>query len=214
MVTSASPVAAGRPRDGDLEQRILVATQDVLIEEGYAGTTIAAVARRAHCGKSAIYRRWATKVELVVAAVRASQVRSELPDTGSLRGDLLAAAMHFARSDERSSRILAGLLGGIATDDDLYREAYREVGGPPVVALTTVIERWMKEGTVPEHVPVALIAGIVPTAAFGSVVLRKESLHPDTVIELVDCVLLPALHQPAPSERENAVKPAGESSAD
>jgi AcrR family transcriptional regulator len=191
---SANPV--GRPRDLELESRVLTATQDLLIEEGYGSTTIAAVAQRARCGKSAIYRRWETKADLIVAAVRASQPRSTPPDTGSQRGDLLAAALHFAGSDERSGRVLASLLSAIAGDPVLYEAAYREVGQPPVLALTAVIERWMAEGTIPEGVPVGLIAGIVPTAAFGSVVLRKQYLDREAVTELVDHVLLPALLRP------------------
>ena len=93
-MATVSARLSGRPRVEELEGRILEATQDLLIEAGYGGTTIAAVADRAHCGKSAIYRRWETKVDLVVAAVRASQIPPEVPDTGSLREDLLAAASH------------------------------------------------------------------------------------------------------------------------
>lgn len=195
-MSDASVNPVGRPRDLELESRILSATQDLLIEIGYGGTTIAAVAERAHCGKSAIYRRWETKADLIVAAVRASQPRSTPPDTGSLRGDLLAAALHFAGSDERSGRVLASLLSAIGGDPVLYEAAYREVGRPPVLALTAVIERWMAEGTVRKDVPVGLIAGIVPTAAFGSVVLRKQYLDREAVTELVDHVLLPALLRP------------------
>lgn len=185
--------AAGRPRDPNVERSILTATQDLLIEEGYPGATIATVASRARCGKSAIYRRWATKAELVVAAVSALQVAPELPDTGELRGDLLAAALHFSGADERAGQVLASLLGELGRDPELYEVAYRAVGGPPVAALVAVIERWIERGAVPPTVPVQLIAGIVPTAAFGSVTLRKRSLDPQTVADLVDLVMLPAL---------------------
>ena len=185
--------AAGRPRDPNVERSILTATQDLLIEDGYAGATIAAVADRAKCGKSAIYRRWATKADLVVAAVAALQVASDLPETGDLRGDVLEAAMHFARADERAGRVLASLLGELGRDPELYDVAYRSVGGPPVATLVAVIERWIERGVVSPDVPVQLIAGIVPTAAFGSVTLRKRSLEPQTVTDLVDSVLMPAL---------------------
>lgn len=184
---------AGRPRDPEVERSILAATQDLLVESGYAGTTIAGVAARAQCGKSAIYRRWDSKVDLVVAAVRALHITTETPDTGSLRDDLLAAAMHFARSDERSGRVLASLLSEIGRDPELRDVAYRTVGEPPVAALVAVIERWIERGEVRADAPVSLIAGIVPTAAFGSVMLRQRSLEAETVTDLVDAVLLPAL---------------------
>lgn len=193
MSVDVSSRVAGRPRDPGVEAGILVAVQDLLIESGYAGTTIAAVAQRAHCGRSAIYRRWETKAELVVAAVRALQVTTAAPDTGTLRGDLLAAALHFADADERTASVLASILSEIGRDEELRDVAYRVIGGPPVAVLTSVIERWIDRGEVRADAPVSVIAGIVPTAAFGSVSLRRRALEPAAVTELVDQVILPAL---------------------
>ncbi|MDY0983563.1 TetR/AcrR family transcriptional regulator [Microbacterium sp. CFBP9023] len=193
MSADAMTRPAGRPRDPGVEASILEAVQDLLIESGYAGTTIGAVAERARCGRSAIYRRWETKAELVVAAVGALQVAAEVPDTGTLREDLLAAAMHFARADDRTAGVLASILSEIGRDDELRDIAYRVVGGPPVAALTAVIERWIERGEVRADAPVALIAGLVPTAAFGSVSLRRRALESDAVVQLVDEVVLPAL---------------------
>ena len=193
MSVDVSSRVAGRPRDPGVEAGILVAVQDLLIESGYAGTTIAAVAQRAHCGRSAIYRRWETKAELVVAAVRALQVTTAAPDTGTLRGDLLAAALHFADADERTASVLASILSEIGRDEELRDVAYRVIGGPPVAVLTSVIERWIDRGEVRADAPVSVIAGIVPTAAFGSVSLRRRALEPEAVTELVDQVILPAL---------------------
>lgn len=184
---------AGRPRDPEVESAILSAVQDLLIESGYDGMTIGAVAERARCGRSAIYRRWENKAELVVAAVRALQITTEAPDTGTLRGDLLAAALHFADADERTATVLAGILSEIGRDEELRTVAYRVIGGPPVAVLAAVIERWRERGEVRADAPVALIAGIVPTAAFGSVSLRRRALEPSTVAELIDHVVLPAL---------------------
>ncbi|MBC6493964.1 TetR/AcrR family transcriptional regulator [Microbacterium sp. 4-7] len=193
MSADAMTRPAGRPRDPGVEASILEAVQDLLIESGYAGTTIGAVAERARCGRSAIYRRWETKAELVVAAVGALQVAAEVPDTGTLREDLLAAAMHFARADDRTAGVLASILSEIGRDDELRDIAYRVVGGPPVAALTAVIERWIERGEVRADAPVALIASLVPTAAFGSVSLRRRALESDAVVQLVDEVVLPAL---------------------
>lgn len=193
MDTDAAPKTTGRPRDPEVERGILGATQDLLIELGYAGTTIAAVASRAQCGKSAIYRRWATKTDLVVAAVQALHTTTALPDTGTLRDDLIAVALHFARADERSSKVLASLLSQLGQDPHLREVAYRTIGEPPVAALVAVLERWRDRGAIAPEAPVRLIAGIVPTAAFGSVTLRQRSLDPEAVVELVDAVMLPAL---------------------
>ncbi len=193
MSEDAMAKPTGRPRDPGVEASILAAVQDLLIESGYSGTTIGAVADRARCGRSAIYRRWETKAELVVAAVGALQIAADVPDTGTLRGDLLEAAMHFARADDRTALVLASILSEIGRDEELRDVAYRVVGGPPVAALTAVIERWIERDEVRADAPVALIAGLVPTAAFGSVSLRRRALEPDAVVQLVDEVVLPAL---------------------
>jgi AcrR family transcriptional regulator len=193
MSEEAPVVRPGRPRDPEVEQSILAATQDLLIEGGYTAATIAAVAARARCGKSAIYRRWSTKPELVVAAVLAAQRPNHAPDTGSLRDDFLAAAMHFADAGDRAAILLARVLSEIGRDAELYRAARQRIGGPPVAMLVEVIERWIRRGVVSADVPVALIADIVPTAAFGSVVLRQRGLPRQNVVDLVDHVVLPAL---------------------
>jgi len=193
-MSSVEPLTVvGRPRDPEVERGILEATQDLLIDRGYAGTTIAAVAARARCGKSAIYRRWDTKADLVVAAVAASQQKREAPDTGDLREDLLAAALHFAEAGDRAALVLARVLSEIGRDEELYRAAHEKIGGPPVATLVSVIECWIERGAIAADVHVALIAAIVPTAAFGSVSLRQRGLEEQTVIDLVDHVLLPAL---------------------
>jgi AcrR family transcriptional regulator len=79
----------GRPRDPACDAAILQATLDVFAEEGYAGVNIDGVAARAGVGKATIYRRYSSKAELVVEAVRCgAHVDDWLPDTGDLRADL------------------------------------------------------------------------------------------------------------------------------
>jgi AcrR family transcriptional regulator len=77
---------------------VLAATQQAFAEHGYAGLSIEDVAQRAGVNKTTIYRRWPTKADLVLAALIALRGDApELPDTGSLRGDLLVILRHLAR---------------------------------------------------------------------------------------------------------------------
>ncbi|MEH0110359.1 TetR/AcrR family transcriptional regulator [Tersicoccus sp. MR15.9] len=200
-MTDSSVASVGRPRDADLGDRILTATQDLLIERGYAGTTVEDVARAAGTGKAAVYRRWASKVDLVVAAVRVLSTPGEVPDTGTLRGDLLACAMHYARPDARGARVLASLLGELGRDAELYEAARVSIGEPPVAALAAVLTRWVERGAVTTTAPIPLLAGIVPAVAFGQVTLQRRALDEATVVDLVDHVLLPALGASTTTER-------------
>ena len=64
-----SPRATGRPRDPELDHRIVAATLQLLADGGYDALTIEAVASSAGVGKATVYRRWSGKEELVVEAV-------------------------------------------------------------------------------------------------------------------------------------------------
>lgn len=84
-------VRAGRPRDPACDAAILQATLDLFAEHGYGGVSMDGVAARAGVGKATIYRRYSSKAELVVEAVRCgAQVEDWLPDTGDLRADLIS----------------------------------------------------------------------------------------------------------------------------
>lgn len=79
----------GRPPDEDLTARILSATVEIVFEVGYDQLRIEHVARRAGCGKTAIYRRFPDKGELVAAAAISIMKMGEVPDTGDIVEDLV-----------------------------------------------------------------------------------------------------------------------------
>lgn len=191
--TPDTAAPTGRPRDPALEQAILDATVDLIARRGLAGTSVAEVARRAGTGKAAVYRRWPSKTALVVAAVRTLQAQATVPDTGGLRGDLLAWVQHYTSVDERAARLLANLLSEASRDAELRDAAYVAIGNPPTVALRSVIERWIERGEVNPAAPIDVIVGIIPSIAFRELVLAGRTLDPATAATLIDHVLLPAL---------------------
>lgn len=85
-------MAETRRRGAELENAILDAAWEQLVEGGVAGLTMDAVARRARTSKHVLYRRWESTGDLLRAAVRHyGENRDEfIPDTGTLRGDLIA----------------------------------------------------------------------------------------------------------------------------
>ncbi|HXF51563.1 MAG TPA: TetR-like C-terminal domain-containing protein [Dehalococcoidia bacterium] len=84
-----SSALRGRPRDPELDRRILAAALVALARRGYAGVSVEAVAAAAGVGKTTIYRRYAGKDDLIAAALEALASAVELPDTGSTRTDLM-----------------------------------------------------------------------------------------------------------------------------
>jgi AcrR family transcriptional regulator len=86
----------GRPPDPDLESRVYAATLDLYAEVGWARFSLDILARRARVGKAALYSRWGSKEELIVAAL--ADLHKDKPqqvETGSLRSDLLTMARHI-----------------------------------------------------------------------------------------------------------------------
>src|SRR5580704_2770775 len=100
-VANPTPEHVRRRRRGQqLESALLDAAWDELVEVGFANLTMESIAGRAHTGIAVLYRRWANKDELVLAAIaHYGQARPvETPDTGSLRGDLLALLTAFSKA--------------------------------------------------------------------------------------------------------------------
>ncbi|WP_020672510.1 TetR/AcrR family transcriptional regulator [Amycolatopsis nigrescens] len=89
-----------RRRGKDLEEALLGAAWAELTERGYAGFTLEAVAKRAGTSTPVIYRRWANKALMVEAALlhESSTRVVDVPDTGTLRGDLVAMMQAANRS--------------------------------------------------------------------------------------------------------------------
>jgi AcrR family transcriptional regulator len=169
-VDAAPARGRGRPRSAEAHQAILGATLTLLDEVGYRALTIEAVAARAGVGKTTIYRRWPSKLELVVEAV--AEMRPPLPteDTGSLQGDFLA----FQRG--QISRVAAGpmpriaprLLAESVSDRELHEAVQRELIDPIRTAIGEVLQRGVDRGELRADLDVELATDVV----HGTVVYR------------------------------------------
>src|ERR1700709_1972136 len=114
----------GRKRDHTRDPEILDAAIEVLAECGYERMTIDMVAARAKAGKATLYRRWPSKAELVIDAVacmkRPDFPPEHMPDTGTLRGDLLAMIRpHSLEESERKLQVMGGLVSMLSRDPQL-----------------------------------------------------------------------------------------------
>lgn len=183
-----------RRRGAVLEEAILRAAADELIEAGYAGLTMDRVARRAGTNKNAIYRRWSNRAALSIAAYRQLiRVEVQLPDTGHLRDD----ALELLRGGNRQyssprGDLLRSLLAGVGDDPELLaqlREGALDAGS---AIWLQVLGRAVARGEVrPEalHPRVATVAIVLLRNEF---ILRGVMTVPDSVlVEIVDEVYLP-----------------------
>jgi AcrR family transcriptional regulator len=113
---------------GDITASIRNAVMHELAEVGYGRLSIEAVARRAGVGKTAIYRRWSNKLEMVLEIVSDVAGRSvPLPDTGSLRGDLEILLMIVSKALQHrlASQIIPDLLAEAARNPQIAETLQR-----------------------------------------------------------------------------------------
>ena len=129
MVASMTPPArrTGRPRSAEADRAILGATRAALVELGWGKLTMGDVAARAKVAKTTLYRRWASKNELVVDAIAAVfDEHLELPDRGSLRADVEDVVIRFATLLERpETRTALMAVVAEATHDEALRSRVR-----------------------------------------------------------------------------------------
>lgn len=166
--TTGSARKLGRRRDHTRDAEILEAALDVLAETGYDGMTIDMVAARAKAGKATVYRRWASKGELVVEAVACMKKNDidfdNLPDTGTLRGDLVAMIRpHTMKDGARKLQIMAGLTSMLARDPDLVDAVTAAIVEPRAALNRLFMRRAIERGEISAATDVDTLAMIVPS---------------------------------------------------
>ena len=125
----------GRPRDPAVDEAILAAAVDLLGEAGYARLTMEQVAARAGVGKASVYLRWPNKVALVAEAIQhRSGVVPEVPNTGSLREDILLFLRALLRSRSAAAQALSAVSGEVAVTPAPLPELPRTGSGIDVLA--------------------------------------------------------------------------------
>jgi AcrR family transcriptional regulator len=194
-VTAAAPddrcAALGRPRSEKADRSIAAATLDLLAEHGFAGVTVEAVAARAGVAKSTVYRRYPSRVELLVGVVRREQaVPKGDVDTGSIEEDLRLVARRLADALTGTpfGRALPAILSATAAQPEL-REVRAEFlatrRAPAIAAVRRAIDRGeVAAGSDPEQV-VDLVSGPV----FYRVFVRCEPVEQPWIDAHVTTVL-------------------------
>ncbi|MEU3166726.1 TetR/AcrR family transcriptional regulator [Streptosporangium sp. NPDC006930] len=188
--------APTRRRGTALEQAILRAAVDELLESGYSGLNMDKVAARAGTNKNAIYRRWPNRAALSIAAYRQlSAASAPLPDTGELRGDVLellrGANRHWSSP---TGDILRSLLSGVADDPELLAQLHEQSGDAGSGMWLTILGRAVARGEAPPEVLHPRVATVAVVLLRNEFVTRGVPTVPDSVlVEIVDEVYLPLI---------------------
>ena len=183
--------------EGDREQQILDATLQVLGDVGYDRLTMDAVATRAKASKATLYRRWNGKVSLVIDALLSVKSTPDLPDTGTLRGDLIASFCGMGGlTDEQSVATFASVITAIHRDQDFAAAFRREVIGPKSQLSRTVFERARDRGELAEGVDIDLLAPALAGIVLHRMYVMGEVPDEALITRVIDQIILPAATGP------------------
>ena len=192
-----SPNQRGRKRDHSRDPAILQATLDVLAETGYEGMTVDQVAIQATVSKGMLYRRWATKEELVLAAIASlghPLEREGLPDTGRLRSDLLALIdSRWLGGADRRIEVLAGVSSLLMSSTTLAEAIHAQITQPYVAAYSELLRRAVERREIPETADLQTLAQVVPAFSTHQLMFMKRPLDRAFYVSVIDHVLLPAV---------------------
>ncbi|WP_280414312.1 TetR/AcrR family transcriptional regulator [Nocardia carnea] len=178
----------GRPRRAGA---IFTATLELLADNGYDGLTMEAVAARSGVNKTTLYRWWKSKDDILAAALTDSDLLAfDVPDTGSLRSDLLetSRSIHKLLTDPATAPIATAVLAAASR-----RPALAAVGrtffADRAEREHPIFRRAIDRGELPEHADPRSIMDMLAGAIWFRLFLRAEQMREEDLSAAVDLVL-------------------------
>jgi AcrR family transcriptional regulator len=174
---------------------ICSAVFELLGEVGYDRMSMDAVAARARASKATIYRAWPNKPDLVTEALRHKfGTTPEPPDTGSLRGDLMAL-MNFAcqAANSPDGDVIAGLMSAAARTPELAQTLFSCVLEAKHVMYAAIISRAVERGEVPPGTDPNVLQEVMHAMVFTQKLWSEKPMDHEFVVHVVDDVLIPVL---------------------
>ena len=175
---------------------ITAAFFEELAEVGYGQMSVDAIVRRAGVGKAAIYRRWPTKKAMAVALISQVAVHADqVPDTGTLRGDLVAliTRMSTVLRDPLTSRIIPAVAAEAGRDPELERLLRATVEAPRRATIAEILRRAISRGELPADCDVDLALDLVAGPPYWILLVRRRDLDAATIERLTDGLVAAAV---------------------
>ena len=163
MSTTEEARRPGRPRSAAADSAIMQATLELLLDTGYRGLTMEQVRTRAGVGKATLYRRYGSKEELVAAAVRHLNQEIPVPDTGTVRDDILAVAGSVLAAAARvgAATFMPRMLAESAGDPEMHRIFYENLVAPRRAVMAAVLRRGVERGELRPDLDVELAIDLI-----------------------------------------------------
>jgi AcrR family transcriptional regulator len=183
-----------RRRGEELERAVLAAAWDELVDVGFASLTMESVAARARTGVAVLYRRWSNKDELVIAALQHYGLtrRIEIPDTGTLRGDMLALLGNVSDGRAMFTTVITATFAGLLADSGLTpAEVRTRIMGDRLLWSEEIYRRAAERGEIDlDRIPPGVLA--MPFELLRhDLLMTLRPLDPERIRSIVDDLFLP-----------------------
>jgi AcrR family transcriptional regulator len=195
-----------RRRGEELEAALCAAAWDELVEAGFAKLTMESVAARARTGVAVLYRRWPCKDDLVLAAIRyyGKAHPIEIPDTGTLRGDMLALLGGVNDARYSFTMVVAAAFAGLlASTGRTPADVRAEILDDRPLWSAEIYRRADERGEIDlDQVPAAVLS--MPFDLMRhDLIMTLEPVPADRITAIVDELFLPliAAYRPERSRR-------------
>jgi AcrR family transcriptional regulator len=195
LAPPCGPDGNRRRRGETLERAIFDAVLYQLQTVGYSGLTMEGIAGCAHTGKAALYRRWASRDDLVVDALnRTLPPLADLPDHGNLRDDLLDLMRRMtATVNSATGAALRCLLAEIDQDHPFVRLVHERVLKPRKQMFQTVLKRGIERGEARPDALNMLLTEVGPAMVAQRFLADGPPVPDDFVVSVVDDIVMPLL---------------------
>jgi AcrR family transcriptional regulator len=181
----------GRPRSATADQAIRDAAVELFAERGFEGVSVEDVAERAGVSRATIYRRYPSKVDLIVEAggcLASDDIA--FPDTGNLGDDLRGMARSLAEAfkDNPAGRVMPVMIFERRRYPELD-EGYRKFLSDRKARTRKVLQRAVDRGELPSDTDVGVMSSMLVGPIFHRLIVTQEPLNDAFVDALVDALL-------------------------
>lgn len=194
MTLNPQAAPARRRRGAALREALLAAAWQELVDKGYDAFTIESVAARARTSRAVIYRRWPTKPDLVRDTVASYALRDtiEVPDTGTLRGDLIALLRAADRVRTPFAMMITTRLGSFHDESGTsYADLRQQMMAGRPSSLDTIFDRAVTRGEADRQRLSARVKDVAFDLYRNEVLMRQGSVPDEVLISIVDEIVLP-----------------------
>ena len=190
-----------------LRREITAAIRDAVMHElaavGYGRLSIEAVARRAGVGKTAIYRRWSNKLEMVLEIVtKVAGRKMPMPDTGTLRGDveILLRILATALRHRLASQIIPDLLAEAARNPQIAETLHATLRGYSAELGTSLVGRAVERGELPPGTDPDTGVDVVLGPLYWRLAVARGPVDDAYLERMADAVVAGLLASAAPAD--------------